>query len=128
MEAAPKAASAPPRETPAVEPDPAKVERALTDRLMTSSGSLRFLALGLWPLFALAYGGRTPWETLALPLGLHALSIVGFVWLARSYARAPESRAIETWRRLYILYAGLTGLVALAAPSWCRCPTASLGC
>jgi signal transduction histidine kinase/CheY-like chemotaxis protein len=104
------ATSAPPREIPAVQPDPAKVERALTDRLMTSSGSLRFLALALWPLFWLAYGGTAPWWMLALPLALHGLSIVGFVWLAHAYARAPESRPIETWRRLYILYAGLTGL------------------
>src|SRR6185295_10132090 len=103
MEAAPKAASAPPRETPAVQPNPAKVERALTDRLMTSSGSLRFLALALWPLFGLAYRGSAPWWSLALPFALHVLSIVGFVWLSGAYQNAPESRPTETWRRFYIL-------------------------
>ncbi len=100
----------PPRENPPKGPDVARLERALTDRLMTSSSSLRFLALALWPIFGLAYGDNAPWWTLALPFSLHLLSITGFVWLARSYRREPQARPSETWRRLYILYASLTGL------------------
>jgi signal transduction histidine kinase/DNA-binding NarL/FixJ family response regulator len=103
-------AAAPPRELPADESDAARVDRALTDRLMTSSGSLRFLALALWPIFGLAYQGHAPWWTLALPLSMHLLSITGFIWLVRAYRREPELRSTETWRRIYILYASLTGL------------------
>jgi signal transduction histidine kinase/CheY-like chemotaxis protein/HPt (histidine-containing phosphotransfer) domain-containing protein len=103
-------AAAPPRETSAERPDAVRVERALTDRLMSSSSGLRFLALTLWPLFGLAYQGNAPWWAMVLPFSLHLLSISGFMWLTRVYHRAPESRPTETWRRLYILYAGLTGL------------------
>src|SRR3954469_18591727 len=77
-------AAAPPREIPARGPDAVRVERALTDRLMTSSSSLRFLALALWPIFGLAYRGNAPWWALAIPFALHLLSITGFVWLARA--------------------------------------------
>jgi len=90
--------------------DTARVERALTDRLMSSGHSLRLLALALWPIFGLAYRGHAPWWALAFPFALHLLSIIGFLWLARAYHREPESRPTETWRRLYILYASLTGL------------------
>src|SRR4051794_33902254 len=103
-------AVAPPREIPAGGPDAMRVEHALTDRLMSSSSGLRFLAVALWPIFGLAYRGNAPWWTLAIPLALHLLSIAGFVGLARAYRRDPESRPAETWRRLYILYASLTGL------------------
>ena len=103
-------AAAPPREIRADGPDAARVERALTDRLMSSGHSLRLLALALWPIFGLAYQGNAPWWTLACPFALHLLSITGFLWLARAYRREPELRATETWRRLYILYASLTGL------------------
>ncbi len=103
-------AAAPPREIPADGPDAVRVERALTDRLMSSGHNLRLLALALWPIFGLAYQGNAPWWTLACPFALHLLSITGFLWLARAYRREPESRATETWRRLYILYASLTGL------------------
>ena len=103
-------AAAPPREIRADGPDAARVERALTDRLMNSGHSLRLLALALWPIFGLAYQGNAPWWTLACPFALHLLSITGFLWLARAYRREPELRATETWRRFYILYASLTGL------------------
>ena len=103
-------ADPPPREIPAEGPDAARVERALTDRLMSSSSHLRFLALALWPLFGLAYQDNAPWWALALPFAMHLLSITGFIWITRAYHRAPEARPIEAWRRLYILYAGLTGL------------------
>ena len=85
-------AAAPPREIRADGPDAARVERALTDRLMSSGHTLRLLALALWPLFGLAYQGNAPWWTLACPFALHLLSITGFLWLARAYRREPELR------------------------------------
>ncbi|MCW5732528.1 MAG: PAS-domain containing protein [Enhydrobacter sp.] len=103
-------ADTPPREIPAGEPDAARVERALTDRLLSSSSHLRFLALGLWPMFGLAYHDNAPWWALALPFTMHLLSITGFIWLTRAYRSAPAAKPVETWRRLYILYASLTGL------------------
>ena len=53
----PLKAAVPPRGIPPDGPDSARVERALTDRLMSSSSSLRFLALALWPTFGIAYRG-----------------------------------------------------------------------
>jgi signal transduction histidine kinase/DNA-binding NarL/FixJ family response regulator len=102
--------AAPRRRISAEGADTARVDRALTDRLMTSSGNLRFLALALWPLFGLAYRGNAPWWMLVSPFALHLLAVAGFVWLAHAYRREPEARPTETWRRLYILYAALTGI------------------
>lgn len=92
------------------QPDSAKIERALTDRLMTSSSGLRFMALAMWPMFGLAYAGHAPWWALGVPFAIHLLSVYGFIWLSIAYKRAPDARSTETWRRLYILYAALTGV------------------
>ena len=66
-------------------PDSARVDRVLTDRLMTSNAVLRFFSLTLWLVFALAYWGVAPWWMIALPLGLHIMAMVGFTSVTRAY-------------------------------------------
>ena len=66
-------------------PDSARVDRVLTDRLMTSNAVLRFFSLTLWLVFALAYWGVAPWWMIALPLGLHITLPKGW----KTYWRSP---------------------------------------
>ena len=87
-----------------------RVERVLTDRLMTGNVTLRVLALSLWAVFAVIYWGVAPWWMLAGPFAVHIAAMAGFILLSRAYRARPESRTIHTWRRDYILYAGLTGI------------------
>ncbi len=91
-------------------PDSARVDRVLTDRLMTSNAVLRFFSLTLWLVFALAYWGVAPWWMIALPLGLHIVAMVGFTSVTRAYAANPDARSLEGWRRIYICCAALTGI------------------
>ena len=91
-------------------PDSARVDRVLTDRLMTSNAVLRFFSLTLWLVFALAYWGVAPWWMIALPLGLHIIAMVGFTSVTRAYAANPDTRSLEGWRRIYICCAALTGI------------------
>jgi len=44
-----------------------RVERVLTDRLMTGNFTLRILALSLWAVFAIIYWGVAPWWMIAVP-------------------------------------------------------------
>jgi len=71
---------------------------------------LRLLALTLWLVFAIIYWGIAPWWTLAGPFALHVAAMSGFLLLTRAYRAGPEARPIESWRRSYILYSGLTGI------------------
>jgi signal transduction histidine kinase/ActR/RegA family two-component response regulator len=87
-----------------------RVERVLTDRLMTGNVTLRVMALGLWLVFAIIYWGIAPWWMIGGPLALHMLAMTGFILQSHAYRRLPLSRPIPVWRRNYILYAGLTGI------------------
>ena len=87
-----------------------RVERVLTDRLMTGNVALRVLALALWLVFALIYWGLAPWWMIAGPLTVHLLAMAGFIRLSLGYRANPESQPIETWRVKYIVYASLTGI------------------
>ena len=122
-------AAAPPREI-RQRPDAARGARAHRPPDRRSSHSLRLLALALWPCSASPIGGNAPWWMIAAPFALHLLSILGFLWLARAYRRDPNARSTETWRRLYILYAGLTGIAygSAAASLLFACPMPSRGC
>src|SRR5262245_56724123 len=91
-------------------PDSARVERVLTERLMSGHTTLRLISLLLWLVFALAYGEHAPWWMIGLPAAVHFVAMAGFVWLSHAYARKPDAYSVEGWRRLYILCAGLTGL------------------
>jgi len=90
--------------------DTQRLERVLTDRLMTGNVALRVLALALWLVFAMIYWGIAPWWMIAGPLAVHMLAMSGFMWLSLSYRARPGSRPIGIWRRDYILYASLTGI------------------
>ncbi|SKA06105.1 Signal transduction histidine kinase [Enhydrobacter aerosaccus] len=98
-----------PTPTAPAPPDDPRIERAMTDSLMAGNW-LRILALAMWGIFAIAYGGSVPWWMLAAPAALHVGSMIGFLWLAHLYRVNPESRSIEGWRRWYIFLAALTGL------------------
>ncbi len=87
-----------------------RVERVLTDRLMTGNVTLRVMALTLWLVFAIIYWGIAPWWMIGGPLALHLLAMTGFILQSQAYRRRPLSRPIAVWRRNYILYAGLTGI------------------
>src|SRR5476649_494205 len=87
-----------------------RVERVLTDRLMTGNVMLRVLALSLWAVFAIIYWGVASWWMVAVPCAVHVAAMTGFILLSRAYRARPESRTIGAWRRDYILYAGLTGI------------------
>ena len=87
-----------------------RVERVLTDRLMTGNFSLRILALSLWAVFAIIYWGIAPWWMIAGPFALHVVAMTGFILQARAYRANPGAHPIATWRRNYILYAALTGI------------------
>jgi signal transduction histidine kinase/DNA-binding NarL/FixJ family response regulator len=95
-------------ENPTIEDQ--RVERVLTDRLMTGNFTLRLLGLILWAVFAIIYWGIAPWWMIAGPFALHAFAMGGFVVLAHTYRANPEARPIKTWRREYIIYAGLIGI------------------
>ena len=95
-------------ENPAIEDQ--RVERVLTDRLMTGNFTLRVLALSLWAVFAIVYWGVAPWWMIAGPLALHVAAMAGFVVQTRAYRADPEAHPIKTWRRNYIVYAGLIGI------------------
>ena len=88
----------------------ARVDRVLTERLLVRHTPLRLISLSLWVVFALAYRGLAPWWMIAAPAALHVFAIVSLLWLAHAWRRDPDARSIESWRRLYILYTGATGL------------------
>ncbi|MFI5029510.1 MAG: PAS-domain containing protein [Reyranellales bacterium] len=88
----------------------ARVDRVLTERLLVRHTPLRLISPSLWVVLALAYGGRAPWWMIAGPAALHVGAILGLLWLAHAWRRDPNARSIESWRRLYIIYTGLTGL------------------
>jgi signal transduction histidine kinase/DNA-binding response OmpR family regulator len=90
-------------------PDDDRIERAMTDALMTGN-SLRLLALAIWGLFWMACGDSAPWWAFALPAALHISSMMAFIWLERLYRRAPDTYETEGWRWRYIALAGVTGL------------------
>ncbi|MBS0546385.1 MAG: PAS-domain containing protein [Proteobacteria bacterium] len=90
--------------------DNQRLERVLTDRLMTGNVALRTLALALWLVFAIVYWDIAPWWMIAGPLALHMLAMGGFMLLTMTYRARPESRPVALWRRDYILYAALTGI------------------
>ncbi len=90
--------------------DNQRVERVLTDRLMTGTVTLRVLALSLWAVFAIIYWGVAPWWMVAVPCAVHVAAMTGFILLSLAYRARPESRTIGAWRRNYIIYAGLTGI------------------
>ncbi|UYN94899.1 MAG: PAS-domain containing protein [Enhydrobacter sp.] len=94
----------------AVQPDQERIERVMTDRLMTGNVALRVMSLLLWLILALVYGGSAPAWMILLPLALHAIAMAGFLGLARLYQADPHARSIEGWRRLYITCSTLTGL------------------
>ncbi len=87
-----------------------RVERVLTDRLLKSNNLLRAFALSLWVVFALVYWDIAPWWMIAVPCALHVIAALGFAWTSWAYRARPEARSLESWRWLYISYAGLTGL------------------
>src|SRR5581483_147652 len=90
--------------------DPGRVERVLTDRLLKTNNTLRVFSLTLWLVFGLVYWGIAPWWMIAAPFGLHVGSMLGFAWLTHAYRIEPDARSLQSWRWLYITYAGLTGL------------------
>jgi signal transduction histidine kinase/DNA-binding response OmpR family regulator/PAS domain-containing protein len=90
--------------------DQQRVERVLTDRLMTGNVTLRVLALSLWAVFAIIYRGIAPWWMIGAPLALHILAMSGFILQTLAYRRNPEAHPVAVWRRNYIVYAGLTGI------------------
>ncbi|HEY2873117.1 MAG TPA: PAS-domain containing protein, partial [Reyranella sp.] len=87
-----------------------RVDRVLTERLLVRHTPLRLISPSLWVVLALAYGGRAPWWMIAGPATLHVGAILGLLWLAHAWRRDPNARSIESWRRIYIIYTGLTGL------------------
>jgi hypothetical protein len=87
-----------------------RVERVLTDRLMTGNVALRVLALALWLVFAIIYWGIAPWWLIVGPMTVHLLAMAGFIRLSLGYRAHPESQPIETWRVKYIVSASLTGI------------------
>ena len=87
-----------------------RVERVLTDRLMTGNFTLRVLALSLWAVFAIIYWGVAPWWMIAAPCALHVAAMSGFILQARAYRANPLARPVGIWRRNYIVYASLTGI------------------
>ncbi|HEY6983438.1 ATP-binding protein, partial [Reyranella sp.] len=89
--------------------DAERIERAMTDGLMTGNG-LRLLALLIWPMFWMACGDSVPWWAFAVPAAVHISSMMGFLWLERLYRREPDVYETEGWRWRYITLAGLTGL------------------
>jgi signal transduction histidine kinase/DNA-binding NarL/FixJ family response regulator len=91
-------------------PDPNRVERVLISRLLGGNTALRIFSLTLWVVFGIAYWGHAPLWMLAAPAVVHLLAILGFLWLPWSYRRNPDAWSNEGWRRLYILYAGLSGV------------------
>ena len=91
-------------------PPDARVDRVLTERLLVRHTPLRLISPSLWVVFGLAYGGLAPWWMIAAPAALHVSAILSLLWLAHAWRRDPNARSIESWRRLYILYTGLTGL------------------
>jgi signal transduction histidine kinase/FixJ family two-component response regulator len=103
-----QAALSPTAETMAP-PDAERIERAMTAGLMTGN-LLRLLALSIWVLFAVAYAGAVPWWMFAAPGALHAVVMVGFLWLAHAYHLNPDTYSTEGWRWRYIVCAGLTGI------------------
>jgi signal transduction histidine kinase/DNA-binding NarL/FixJ family response regulator len=96
--------------TPTIERPDARVDRVLTERLLVRHTPLRLISPSLWVVFALAYGGLAPWWMIAAPAALHVGTILSLLWLAHAWRRDPNARSNESWRRLYILYSGLTGL------------------
>ena len=95
---------------PVAPPDPERVERVLTARLFGGHTALRLVSLTLWAVFGLAYWEIAPWWMIAAPAALHLLTVLGFIWLPDAYRRDPDARSNEGWRRLYILYAALSGV------------------
>ena len=87
-----------------------RVDRVLTERLLVRHTPLRLISPLLWVVLALAYRGLAPWWMIAGPAALHITAILSLLWLAHAWRRDPNARSIESWRRLYILYTGLTGL------------------
>ena len=81
----------------------------MTDRLLRTNSTLRMFSLTLWLVLGLVYRDIAPWWTIAGPFALHAFAMAGFIWLTRSYDADPQARALESWRRLYIIFAGMTG-------------------
>jgi len=91
-------------------PDPARVDRVLTARLLGGHTPLRLFSLSVWVVFGIAYWGLAPWWMIAGPAALHILAIFGFVWLTWAYPRDPDARSNESWRWLYISCAAMTGI------------------
>jgi signal transduction histidine kinase/DNA-binding NarL/FixJ family response regulator len=91
-------------------PDPARVDRVLTARLLGGHTPLRLFSLTVWVVFGIAYWGLAPWWMIAGPAALHILAICGFVWLSVAYQRDPNTRPNESWRWLYIGCAAMTGI------------------
>jgi signal transduction histidine kinase/DNA-binding NarL/FixJ family response regulator len=87
-----------------------RVERVLTDRLMRGNSTLRVFSLTLWLVLGLVYWNIAPWWMIAAPVALHLVAMAGFVRLTASYRARPAARSAESWRRLYIVCAGLTGV------------------
>ena len=117
------------RSHPHPERPDARVDRVLTERLLVRHTPLRLISLSLWVVFALAYRGLAPWWMIAAPAALHVCAILSLLWLAHAWRRDPNARSNESWRRLYILYAGLTGLAYGGGGLCCSaCPMPSHGC
>jgi hypothetical protein len=95
---------------PVLPPDPARVDRVLTARLLGGHTPLRLFSLTVWVVFGIAYWGHAPWWMIAGPATLHILAIFGFVWLGWSYPRDPNARSNESWRWLYLACAAATGI------------------
>jgi uncharacterized membrane protein len=91
-------------------PDPDRIDRLLTARLLGGHISLRLFSFAIWVVFAIAYWGIAPWWMLAAPAALHTVAILGFVWLASAYRRDADARSNEGWRWLYIACAAMTGI------------------
>jgi signal transduction histidine kinase/FixJ family two-component response regulator/HPt (histidine-containing phosphotransfer) domain-containing protein len=96
--------------TNAVQADPKRVERVMTDRLMTGNVALRLMSLLLWAVFALVYGRNAPLWMILVPFVIHAAAMAGFLGLGWAYKRNPQARSIEGWRLLYISCSTLTGI------------------
>jgi len=91
--------------TPMPVHDPQRVERILTDRLMTANIPARVLSLLIWPVFAIAYGDAAAWWMIVVPAVWHALGVAAFLWLARAYQRDPERHTPDEWRHQHRIYA-----------------------
>ncbi|MBN9488128.1 MAG: response regulator [Alphaproteobacteria bacterium] len=90
-------------------PDDARIERAMTNGLMTGN-NLRLLALLIWPMFWMACGDSASWWAFAVPAALHVSSMMGFLRLERLHRRDPDTYDTPGWRWRYIALAGITGL------------------